>query len=66
MIPDNFSYIHLMGNIIEHKLNRKTYFRVDIKSRVCFIGKSFAFKGCINTLAPINYANRPQRSHAYL
>lgn len=55
-----------MGNIIKHKLNKKADFRVGIKSRGCFIGKSSTFKGCINVLADINYANRPQRSYVYL
>lgn len=56
-----------MGSTIEHnKLNRKTDFRVDIKSQSCFIGKSSAFKDYINILVLINYANMSQRSYAYL
>lgn len=54
MIPDIFLYVFLKGNIIEHKLNKKTDFRVGIKSGGCFIGNSSAFKGCINICAHIN------------
>lgn len=54
MIADSFLCVYLKGNIIEHKLNKKTDFRVGIKSGGCFIGKSSAFKGCISMCAHIN------------